>query len=319
MLKTMNINDYREDFAAWCKDCVMITDKESGARVPFALNAPQRRVAGILERQRREGRPIRLIMLKARQWGGSTLVQIYMAWMQLVRHTGWNSVICSHVKDASAIIRGMYSDLLRFYPDGMKTDGKPRDWAFAPYEKSPNINYIAARDCRVAIGSSFAPNAVRGGNYQMAHLSEVAFWGDGEQDAAEQIVRSVAGSITLAPETLVVMESTADGEDNYFHTEWERAVRGESDKEAVFVPWYEIEIYRKPLDEAGLRRLMTEMDDYERQLLKREGVTAEAVAWYHDKRREYTRHEQMMAEYPSTPDEAFLRGGGEVLDPAWFF
>lgn len=315
----MSPKDYTEDFERWCRDCVTITDKLTGAPVPFVLNAPQRRVAGVLERQRREGRPIRMIMLKARQWGGSTLVQMYMAWMQLVRRKGWNSLICGHVKDASANIRGMYSELLRNYPQGMKGDEPASDWKFSPFEKSQNINQIAARDCRVAIGSAFAPNAVRGGNYQMAHLSEVAFWGDGDEEVAEKIVRSVAGSIALLPETLVVMESTADGEDNFFHHEWERAVNGESDKEAVFVPWYEIEIYRKPLDEDGLRRLMVEMDDYERELLTRPGVTPEAIAWYHDKRREYGRHEQMMAEYPSTPSEAFLKGDDIRLDPADFF
>lgn len=65
--------DYSEDFLGWAGDCVKIVDKLSGASVPFVLNAPQRRVLAVLERQRLAGRPIRLIMLKARQWGGSVL------------------------------------------------------------------------------------------------------------------------------------------------------------------------------------------------------------------------------------------------------
>lgn len=316
------MKDYSEDFEGWCRDCVIIEDKLTGAHVPFVLNGPQRRVAGILEKQRRAGQPIRLILLKARQWGGSTLIQMYMAWIQLTRRKSWNSLICAHVKDAAANIKGMYSTLLREYPLFMQGDPESinkKEWSFAPYEKSSNIFTIAARDCRVALASAFAPNAVRGGSYQMAHLSEVAFWGGGDEEVAEKIVRSIAGSITLQPETLIVMESTADGEDNYFHTEWERAVRGESDKEPVFVPWYEIEIYRKYIDEEGMRRLVAEMDDYERNLLMTQGVTAEAVAWYHDKRREYTTHRQMMAEYPSTPAEAFLKADCPPLDPRDFF
>ncbi len=309
---------YSEDFELWCRECVTVTDKLTGAPVPFVLNAPQRRVAAIMERQRQAGRPVRLIMLKARQWGGSTLVQMYMAWMQLVRRTGWNSLICGHVKDAAANIRGMYSLLLRHYPAHLKGD-KPGEWSFTPFEKSANVNIIAARDCRVALASAFAPNAVRGGNYQMAHLSEVAFWGEGDHDVAEKIVRSVAGSIALLPDTLIVMESTADGDDNYFHTDWQRAVRGESDKEAVFVPWYEIEIYRKELADSERREVAESLDSYEKWLLGLDGVSLEAAAWYHDKRREYSTHEQMMAEYPSTPEEAFCGGGGERLDPSDFF
>lgn len=281
------IDRYIDNFPLWCKECVTVTDKLTGAPVPFILNAPQRRVTRILEDQRRRNLPIRLIMLKARQWGGSTLVQIYMAWMQLVRHTGWNSLICGHVKDASANIRGMYSMLLRNYPDGLKGE-KPKEFAFTPFEGSRNINAIPARECRVTLASALAANSVRGGNYQMAHLSEVAFWGDGDEEVAARTVRSIAGSVALEPETLLVMESTADGEDNFFHDEWVRAVKGLSDKTPVFVPWYEIEIYTRPFASPDERkRLLSEMDDYEMRLLKIEGMTLEHVFWYHSKRREY--------------------------------
>lgn len=313
------VQRYMEDFPRWCEECVTVIDKLTGAPVPFRLNAPQRRVATVMEGQRRQGKPIRLILLKARQWGGSTLVQVYMAWMQLVRHRGWNSLICGHVKDASANIRGMYSMLLREYPASLKGE-RPAEWAFTPFEGSRNINAIAARDCRVTLASALASNSVRGGNYQMAHLSEVAFWGDGDPEVAERTVRSIAGSVALEPETLVVMESTADGEDNFFHEEWERAVSGKGDKVPVFVPWYEIEIYRRPFASEQERRELAEgMDDYERSLLLRDGVTFEGVNWYHSKRKEYATHEQMMAEYPTTPEEAFTASAAPPLDPAWFF
>lgn len=313
----MNIRDFQEDFALWARQCVTITDKLTGAGVPFVLNAPQRRLLRVMEEQRRRGLPIRVILLKARQWGGSTLVQIYMAWMQLVRHTAWHSVICSHVKDSAALIRGMYSLLLRCYPPGLKGE-KPKEWSFAPYEGSRNVCHVPARECRVTLASAQAPDAARGSAFQMAHLSEVAFWGDGEAENASRIVRTVAGSVPLQPETLVVMESTADGPEGYFAAEWERAERGESDKVPLFVPWYEIEIYRKELDEAGRRRLQREMDDYELSLLRTPGVALEAVAWYHEKRREYVSHEQMMAEYPSTPIEAFNAAPTPRLNPADF-
>lgn len=310
---------YMDNFPLWCRECVFITDKLSGAVVPFILNKPQRRVAAQLEQMRRSARPIRMIMLKARQWGGSTLIQIYMAWMQLIRRTGWNSLICGHVKDASANIRGMYSLMLRNYPDALKGDN-PRDFAFVPFEGSRNILIIPARDCRVALASALAANSLRGGNYQMAHLSEVAFWGEGDTQIAEQTIRSIAGSVAMEPDTLLVMESTADGEDNFFAQEWHRAVAGKSDKVPVFVPWYEIEIYRKPFATPAERKaLIAALDDYERSLLALDGVDLEALNWYHHKRREYTTHEQMCAEYPTTPAEAFTASADPPLDPHWFF
>ena len=72
----------RHDFEYWCVKCCKIRDKSTGKIKPFKLNAPQRYVATLFEQDRAAGRPIRFIMLKARQWGGSTLVQMYMAWIQ---------------------------------------------------------------------------------------------------------------------------------------------------------------------------------------------------------------------------------------------
>lgn len=70
------------DFEFWCVTCCNIRDKKSGRIIKFKLNNPQRYVLSLMEDDRLNNRPIRLIMLKARQWGGSTLVQMYMAWIQ---------------------------------------------------------------------------------------------------------------------------------------------------------------------------------------------------------------------------------------------
>jgi hypothetical protein len=296
--------EYFENFELWCEECVKVSDKLTGQVVPFKLNAPQRRVAAIFESQRRMGKPIRVLLLKARQWGGSTLVQAYMAWMQLVRHTCWNSLVCAHYKEASAVIRGAYSLLLKHYPAEMKEDGDAKDWTLQPYEKTQGISYLPARDCRIAIATAMRPEALRGNSFHMAHLSEAAFWADGREDIASAIVRTVGGSVPLEPDTLVVVESTANGTNNYMYHEWERAVRGESDKIPVFVPWYEIEIYRIPLSEGARDHILATLSDYERSLFNK-GVSAESIAWYRKKSREYATPQEMMAEFPSTPEEAF--------------
>lgn len=299
----------RHDFEYWAATCVMIKDKITGRDTPLVLNRPQRRVASILEEQRRSGAPIRLIMLKARQWGGSTLVQMYMAWIQTVHRTNWHSLICAHVKDTSSSIRGIYTKMLASYPPELwEGDAEPR---FTAFERSANTRLIAGRGCRVTLGSSENQEAVRGSDYAMAHLSEVAFWSDTRMRSPEGFVRAICGSVARAPYTLIVMESTANGVGNFFHTEWLRACSPQgSDKTPVFVPWHEIEIYAEtPVDP---RRLWDGMDDYERALWQR-GLTLEQICWYHNKRREYPAHRLMMAEYPTTDVEAFANtGAGRV-------
>ena len=151
---------------------------------------------------------------------------------------------------------------------------------------------------------------MRGSDYAMAHLSEVAFWPDTAMRSPEGFIRAVCGGIARAPLTLIVLESTANGVGNYFHAEWLRSVRGESDKAAVFVPWTEIDIYADEVRDAAA--LWEAMDDYERKLWD-DGCTLEQIQWYHDKRREYPSRELMAAEYPLDDVEAFANTGYGVF------
>ena len=85
-----------------------IKAKKGGGNIPFKLNYPQRVLLEILEELRLSGEPIRIILLKARQWGGSTLVQLYIAWVQLFVKEGWYSVIIAQTKDTAKRIKAMY-------------------------------------------------------------------------------------------------------------------------------------------------------------------------------------------------------------------
>mgnify|MGYP004442364243 CR=1 FL=1 len=299
------------DFAFWAWRCVRVRDKLTGRDVPFVLNAPQRRVLALFEQQRLSRQPIRAILLKARQWGGSTLVQMYMAWIQTVHCENWHSLICAHVKDSAANIRGMYTKLLDCYPEELwEGDEKP---CFRPFERSMNTRLIAGRGCRVTIGSSEAQEASRGADLAMAHLSEVAFWKETRLRSPEDLIRAVCSGIALSELTFIVLESTANGVGSYFHNEWLRAEGGLSDKMALFVPWHEIEIYRMEVTDA--EALWQSLTEYERGLW-RDGLTLEQIAWYHRKSLEYPDHRRMMAEYPTTPVEAFSCSGFGVFEAA---
>ena len=86
----------RVDFAYWASTRAYIKSKTRHIDVLFRLNRAQRKLVDALEAERTAGRPIRLILLKARQWGGSTCVQLYMAWLQLIQAEGLNSLIVAH-------------------------------------------------------------------------------------------------------------------------------------------------------------------------------------------------------------------------------
>lgn len=302
----------RHDFEYWAVTCATVKDKVTGKEIKFRLNRAQRRVLAVMERQRQEGRPIRLIVLKARQWGCTTLIQMYMAWMQCVRRRNWHGVVCAQLKDVASTIRGMYSRMLAAYPQEMwEGDGKP---VFTSYEGTANTRCIAGRDCRITVATSKRPEGVRGADFAMAHLTEVAYWASTQKQNPEDLMRNICSGVLREPETMVVLESTANGTGNYFHSEWLRAKNGESDKEAIFIPWYEIEMYRTEVKNPA--ELITSMTPYEETLWERHGCTLEQIQWYREKLKEYSDEESIASEFPTDDTEAFVYSGNSVFASA---
>ena len=295
------------DFEFWAIATVKIKDKITSVDIPFLLNRPQRKLLKLFEQQRREGKPIRVILLKARQWGGSTLTQIYMAWIQLVHKHQWNSVIAAHVKDSSSNIRAMYSKLLDNYPSWILNS----PLKLRPFARTQNISYIQQVNARVTIGSAEKPDSVRGADIAMVHFSEVALYPDTKEKRTGDLIASISSSIPLVPYSVIVMESTAQGVGDYFHTEYENAKKGESDKTPIFIPWYDIEMYQTPVDD--YKRLISSFTDYEWYLWE-SGATLEAIEWYRNKRKTFQDAQHMMSEFPSDDVEAFANTGERVFD-----
>lgn len=299
----------RYDFEYWAATCVTIFHKVTCRPVPFVLNSAQRIMLAELERQRRTGCPIRVILLKARQWGGSTLVQVYMTWIQLLHHTRWNSIICSQTRNTSGQIRSNIRNILANYPaDLWPYDCKPEMKA---WESSDCTRVITGTDSTVTITSTFAPDGVRGLPFSMAHLSEVAFWKSGDVLSPEEFIRSITGGIAMVADTLIVMESTANGTGNFFHAQWTAAVSGRSAFVPVFVPWYEIDHNRiEPPDAAAFVGGWTSVEE---RLWER-GLTLDQIYWYHQKAREATSPLTLCSEFPTTAEEAFAATDRSVFD-----
>ena len=302
------------DFEFWAVMFTTVKPKEGGEDIPFVMNHPQRKLFSVMETQRVELEPIRIILLKARQWGGSTLVDRFMAWIQLVHKRNWNATICAHIKTSAQNIHGMYASFLKNYPPWL-LDAK-EEIKFRPYMRSQSASIIKEVQCKIVIGSSEAPDSVRGEDVSMAHLSEVAFFEHTENNNPEQLIRSVCGGIIPIPYTMIVYESTANGIGDYFHTEWIRANKEEgdkdkSDKTPVFVSWFEIEGYSSPVE--SYSKMIDSLTPYEWWLWGK-GATLENICWYRQKSREYRDQSDMKAEYPSDDIEAFKHSGETVFD-----
>ena len=320
----------KHDFCFWAIVYVIIKDKE-GDDIPFKLNRQQRRVVERFEEKRKAGKPIRLILLKARQWGGSTVIQIYMAWLQLVHKKGCNSLIVGHVKDASAEVKGMYDKMLMEYPMYMLHNFgehyNENETKVEGVDGTANIKYIPLRNCKIKIGTAERPDSARGGDSALVHCTEVAFWKKTDGKTPQQIVRSACSGVSQSAYTMIVYESTANGTGNFFQVEYDAAKSGKSKFEALFVAWFEIERYSEDIEDIEAfakwlyeNRNNTNVPDERHDSgvyywkLWEMGATLEAINWYISKRSDFEEHSDMAAEYPSDDIEAFKHSGERVFD-----
>lgn len=328
------------DFPFWCAAFVRVKQKGGGDDVLFRLWAPQRRLVAIFEECRLRKKPIRIIMLKARQWGGSTTTQLYMAWLQFLHRKGLNSLIVAHQGSGSDEIKDMFDRMIAHYPvELLHPPGDPWD----PDEpkivgvgKSGAIHRVPQRNCKIKIGTAERPDSCRGGDYNLVHLSEVGLWKKTDGKSPEDIVRSACSGVLFRPLTMIVYESTANGTGNFFHTEYQAAAYPDPDATIpsqftpVFVPWFEIEQYSLQFSSPDELRSFA-LNLYRNRLVSsppsnreesgrylwwlwEKGATLEAINWYVHERAGKNSHAVMASEYPSDDIEAFVHSGSMVFD-----
>ncbi len=304
----------KHDFEYWCATCVKIQDKITKNIIPFVLRYPQRKLVGVLMQKIEKQEPIRIIVLKARQWGGSTVVQVFMAWIQLFHKKRWHSAIVADVEDQARNIKSMYSRLAQNHPKEIV------DFQFDNFEGSTKNKVICNRECVVYIASMQNPDSLRSSDVMMAHLSEVGLWKQTEGKKPEDLIQSIAGTIPTVPYSMIVMESTAKGVGNYFHKQWQSAVNEESGYTPVFVAWYEIEIYFKPFkNKKAMEDFAVSLSDTEKEYF-RLGATLEGINWYRNKMyMEGYDYWRMCCEFPTTDIEAFQSTGNRVHSASYIY
>lgn len=327
---------YKHDFPFWTATLVYIHNKDAGKDVLFRLWYPQRILVSRFEAKRKAGLPIRLILLKARQWGGSTTVQLYMAWLQFFHKKGLNSLIIAHQGTASDEIKDMFDLMIKKHPveflhrlGEVYSENEPK---LVGVGKSGSTHRVPQRECKIKVGTAERPNGCRGGAYSLVHLSEVGLWQKTEGKSPEDIVRSACSGILAKPYTMIVMESTANGTGNFFHREYSAAAdpKVKSQYEALFIAWFQIEHYSLPFNSAE------ELRDFAKQLwenrnnaytpsnreesgrylwsLWERGASLEAIHWYIYERAGKNDFAVMAAEFPSDDVEAFVHSGTMAFD-----
>lgn len=285
------INLYgQHDFSYFSLVNLKIRDKQ-GKLVPLQLNRGQKKILTAIERQRALGRPVRIKLAKARQYGGSTFIQAH-GFRDAVMEKHLQFLTVCHDMDSAKNMRAMFERYYDNYPRSKEKVFKGQSDKWWKFKKS-DVDYIIDTADELDTGRSFTIHRLHG--------SEVAFYRN-----PEVLMTALLQSVPDSANSSVFLESTANGLGGW----WYEFVKADNDYELVFVAWWEIEEYTKPF-ENDTEKARFRLDAYEQSLIDNFGITLEQLNW-----RRYTvenklngDEDKFRQEYPATLDESFLTSG----------
>ena len=299
-MNVRNVGQYIEQF-------LKIRTKD-GQLMPLIMNAPQRRLYEAMRQQWKANKPVRIIILKARQMGFSTLTG---AILFAITATNFNveTMIMAHKEESTANLFRMSQRFYEELPDPMKPMRKAANARELVFDKPSKAVSGKGLGSRIRCATAGGKGVGRSSTLSCVHLSEFAFWPGEKLQTFTGLVQAVPDR----PGTVIIIESTANGYDA-FKEMWDAAVEAQANGTdgytPIFFAWYEMEEYRRP-PLPGFQRTAEE-----EEMAQAFGLDDEQLAW----RRWCIATncggdvDLFHQEYPSTPEEAFIATGQCVFD-----
>lgn len=268
-------------------------------RLQRSINWAQVGVLDAVHDQINARRPIRIIVLKARQLGISTLIEalMFLFAMMMQRMRG---LVVSHELDSSEHLLGItqhYWDTFPFNP-----------FYTQKYKGAKRLSWVENKSM-IQVSTAKNVSSGRSRTIQALHSSEVGFWDD-----AATLMTGLGQAVPQIPLTMIALESTANGIGNYFHTQWQHAVAGDTAYTPLFFPWYKHPEYvaeRLNMPTALIGKLSDE-----EKVLRAIGITDSQLVWRRYSIANNCQNDilKFHQEYPTTPEEAFIATGTNVFE-----
>lgn len=302
MNKTLHNVAWESDSTRYFEDCLHVQD-EHGQIVPFVRNPHQLRVREAMDEQKRKGLPVRIIVLKPRKTGTSTEGVGDM--QHAVRFHPADAMLVGNEFKTSEYLFGI---IRRFYDNMPESEQVKADefhrrgLTLASRRKGESQGRIIVETAgKTTVGRGFTPLYLL--------CSEAAYY-----ENSEQVMNSLLNSVPDTPESMVIVESTANGMSGYFWSMWEAAKSRDSSFIPVFLSWVDFPKYSMRVPEPEM--FQATLTKYEKEIRETYKLTLEQLYW-----RRYTilnkcgRDEEFFKqEYPLNDMEAFLTSGRGRFD-----
>lgn len=290
------------DACAWITAHLWIIDK-AGDLIRLDPNPEQQQIMWWYFAQREAGVPIRIIILKARKVGVSTIIEA-LGFMDLHMHPNRRALIAAHDEKASGVIFRMTQIYYEELPDKkpIKSD--------RPTKKE--IRWLAPHRSLFDVQTAGSLTLGRSDTLHFFHGSEVPYW----PNAAATLL-SALNALGDKAGNAAFLEATASGVEE-FCGRWRKAVayrKAHPDSLEGWIPIFFSVLahgpYRTPLT---VGEVIAPRDEHEESWV-RWGAAPEQLKWRRAILEDKCNGDLQMfqQEFPATPEEAFRATGSNPI------
>ena len=323
------------DFLFYLEEGALHISPKKGQVIPLILNSSQTILHKSIEEQRSRQGNVRVLVLKARQFGASTYTEGRFFW-RTSQEVGKTAMIIAHMDSSTNNLFGMAKLFYERCPKEFRPSKRFSNSKELVFDTDKGDG-LKSRYILQTAGTSKAGG--RSFTLHYVHASEVAHWADGGAGVLGGSLESIPSEEDAINGTEVILETTANGLDPLFYPRWaeitNKAVAGENGNYkdgvwthgewiAIFIPWFFHEGYTVSISSDEEAFIKATLDDHEKWLLTQKSpngpVTYGQLEW---RRRKIpnlvpplgiTKELYFKQEYPSSHEEAFISTGTGLFD-----
>lgn len=285
----------KDDLPYFARNFLSIKTKNDGI-ILFNFSNIQIDAHFKIQERKRLGKPCKIVFLKSRQVGMSTMTEARY-FSNILFRKAKNAFVLADKTDSANNIFAMAKRYYDKLPEALKI----------PLKVDSSDEMIFNTDSSFRVGTAGSKSVGRSMTINYFHGSEVAFWQN-----ANDIVSGMLQTIPDSPESELILESTANGTSGdgaYFYNMVQSGLDPKSDFMTLFYAWYQQNEYRRQIIEP------IKWTDEEIELKKIYNLDDKQLAWRRAKLtsdfkgREYL----FKQEYPSSIQEAFITTSNALI------
>ena len=294
--KNLNkVQRLKDDLPFFAENFLKIKTKNQGI-INFKLSNIQMDANKKIEQRKQKGKPCKIILLKSRQVGMSTLTEARF-FSKTLFNKAKNAFVLADKTDSAHNIFKMTKLFYDKLPDALKI----------PLVKDSSDELVFITDSSFRVGTAGSKAVGRSMTINYFHGSEVAFWTN-----ADEIVSGMLQTIPDNSNSELILESTANGvsgDGAYFYNMVQLGLDEKSDFLTLFYPWFMQHEYKRKLNEP------IKLNDEETELKKLYNLTDEQINWRRAKlQSDFKGREYLFKqEYPSNIQEAFITTSNALI------